>query len=327
MNIPILKTLKKIPGGMMVVPLLLGVIINSTFPQALEIGGFSTALFKSGINAFVALFFVCSGAQIQLNQAARPIAKGTVLLISKFVIGAAIGLGVGHVFGMGGVLGLTPLALISAITNSSGTLYVALASEYGDSSDVGAIGPLCLNDSPFLTMLVFGVAGMADIPFMALFAAILPLFIGIILGNIDKEMKDFLAPGTSMIVPFVAFCLGANLRFQSVLSAGLSGVLLGIITVVATGLGGYISMAIFNHGKPKAVGAAIGSCAGICSATPLYIAQIDPSLMPFVENALASCTSATIVTAILCPFFVAFLDRLDKKRESKTVVVAENTVA
>ena len=42
-----------------------------------------------------------------------------------------------------------------------------------------------------------------------------------------------------MIIPFVAFALGANLRFQSLLTAGMSGILLGIITVVTTGLGGY----------------------------------------------------------------------------------------
>ena len=49
---------------------------------------------------------------------------------------------------MNGVLGLSPLALVSAITNSSGTLYVSLAQEFGDKNDVAAIGPLCINDLP-----------------------------------------------------------------------------------------------------------------------------------------------------------------------------------
>lgn len=317
MNVPILKTLKKVPGGMMVIPLLLGVLLNSVCPEALEIGGFSTALFKSGLNAFVALFFVCSGAQIQIRQAAMPIAKGTVLLIVKFAIGAAIGILVSKIWGLGGVLGLTPLAIISAVTNSSGTLYTALASEYGDSTDVAAIGPLCLNDSPFLTMCVFGAAGLADIPVMSLVAAILPLIIGMILGNLDKDLREFLGAGTAVIIPFVAFCLGANLKFQSVVTAGFSGILLGLITLVCTGLGGYFAVALFNKGVPRAVGAAIGSCAGICSATPVYLAQIDSSLQPYVDASVASCTSATIVTAILCPFFVAFLAGIDKKREAR----------
>ena len=50
-NIPILDTINKIPGGLMVVPLFLGVIVNSLFPNFLEIGSFTTALFKNGANA------------------------------------------------------------------------------------------------------------------------------------------------------------------------------------------------------------------------------------------------------------------------------------
>lgn len=301
----------------MIIPLLLGAVMNSVCPQVLEIGGFSTAMFKTGINAFVALFFVCSGSQIKIREAALPLAKGIVLLISKFVVGAALGLFISKIWGMAGFLCITPLAVISAATNSSGTLYVALASEYGDTSDIAAIGPLCLNDSPFLTMVFFGAAGLADIPLMSLLAAILPLLLGMLLGNLDEDFRKLLEPGTAIITPFVAFTLGANLRLQAIASAGLGGVILGLMTVLFTGLGGYFAIAVCNHGTPKAVGAAIGSCAGICSATPMYIAQIDSSLTPYVETSVASCTAATIITAILCPVFVAFLNRVDQKRQQK----------
>ena len=128
----ILKTVKKVPGGLMVVPLICGAIINSTCPQILEIGGFTTALFKTGTQAICALFFVCSGAQINFREAKKPLLKGTVLLATKFIIGAALGLLTSHFFGLNGVLGLTPLAIVSAVTNSSGGLYSALAAEYGD---------------------------------------------------------------------------------------------------------------------------------------------------------------------------------------------------
>ncbi|KIR01761.1 2-keto-3-deoxygluconate permease (KDG permease) [Lachnospiraceae bacterium TWA4] len=307
MKIPILKTLKKIPGGLMLVPLILGALVNSVCPQVLEIGGFTTALLKGGTNAFVAFFFVCSGSQIKLREAALPVAKGVVLLVSKFIIGAALGIFVSKVWGPAGVLGLTPLAIISAVTNSSGTLYVSLASEFGDSSDVAAIGPLCINDSPFLAMIVFGAAGLADIPLLSLVASIFPLILGMILGNIDDDIREFLAAGNTIIIPFVAFCLGANLKFQSFLMAGMSGVLLGAMTVILTGLGGYFAIALCNHGKPKAVGAAIGSSAGICAATPVYLAEIDPSLATYLDQSVAACTACTLLTAIFCPNICCFL--------------------
>ena len=302
---------------MMIIPLILGALCNSFIPQAIEMGGFTTDLLKNGVNAFVAMFFVCSGSQIKLREAATPIIRGTVLCAAKIGIGAVVGLAVAKIWGMNGVLGLSPLALVSAITNSSGTLYVSLAQEFGDKNDVAAIGPLCINDLPFVTMVVFGAAGLAEIPFMSLVASLFPLILGIILGNIDENIRKFLAPGCNVIIPFVAFALGANLRFQSLLSAGMSGILLGIITTLTTGIGGYYAYALTNHGKPRAVGAAIGSCAGICSATPMYVASVDSSLMPYVAEATAACTAATLLTAILCPIFVSLLDKWDKKKDAK----------
>ena len=43
----IMKFLKKIPAGMMVVPMLLGAFINTFFPQITGIGSFTTAIFTS----------------------------------------------------------------------------------------------------------------------------------------------------------------------------------------------------------------------------------------------------------------------------------------
>ena len=49
----ILKTIQKVPGGLMVVPLFLGAIVNLVFPQFLDLGGMTTATFKSGASAFI----------------------------------------------------------------------------------------------------------------------------------------------------------------------------------------------------------------------------------------------------------------------------------
>ena len=66
----ILKTVQKVPGGMMVIPLLLGVILNTVCPSLLQAGGYVTALWSSGgANTAIAIFLFCVGAQIQLRQA------------------------------------------------------------------------------------------------------------------------------------------------------------------------------------------------------------------------------------------------------------------
>ena len=84
MQIPILKTMKKLPGGIMVVPLLLGAFINTFFPHALTIGGFTQALFKDGAQALIGMFLFCMGSQISIKQAGTPIKRGFIALITKF---------------------------------------------------------------------------------------------------------------------------------------------------------------------------------------------------------------------------------------------------
>ena len=44
--IPLYDGMNKIPGGPMVIPLILGSIIGTFFPDFLNLGSFTTALFK-----------------------------------------------------------------------------------------------------------------------------------------------------------------------------------------------------------------------------------------------------------------------------------------
>ncbi len=43
----ILNFMKKIPAGIMVIPLLLGSLVNTLFPNVFEIGGLTAALFSN----------------------------------------------------------------------------------------------------------------------------------------------------------------------------------------------------------------------------------------------------------------------------------------
>ena len=194
----IMRFLKKIPAGMMVVPMLLGAVINTFIPEVTNIGSFTTAIFTSaGANTAIGIQLFCLGTTLRFREMGGVVKRGGVLLISKFVIGAAIGIVVGKVFGPTGVLGLSSLAIISAVTNSNGSVYLALMNSYGDKVDQAAMPLLAINDGPMLTMIAMGIGGLADIPFMALVAAIGPILVGMILGNIDRDLSDFLAPAGS----------------------------------------------------------------------------------------------------------------------------------
>ena len=166
----ILATVKKIPGGTMVVPLLIGAAINTFCPWILRIGSFTTAVFSNkGAASLVGISLVFIGSQLRIKEAPEALKRGSVLLVAKFVAGAGFGLLVAKLCGVAGFWGLSVLAIISCIASGNGGLYTALVTDYGDPVDVAALSILNIKDGPFLTMLALGATGIANIPVMSLF--------------------------------------------------------------------------------------------------------------------------------------------------------------
>lgn len=308
-------TIDKVPGGLMIIPLLLGAVINTFFPQVLSIGGFTTAMFKQGALPILGVFLFCMGSQMSFRVAPRSLKKGVILTVTKYSIGVMIGLAVGKIFGPAGLIGLTPLAIIAAMTNSNGGLYVALTGEYGDETDVGAISVLSVNDGPFFTMVALGVTGQASIPILAFIAVIVPICLGMILGNLDPKMRTFLSGGERLLIPFFAFPLGAAMNLKDVLNAGLPGVVLGLMTALLTGFGGYYALKTFGEKKAIA-GLAEGSTAGNAIGTPAALAAADPAFIPLAAAATAQIAASCIITAFLCPAIVLFVYNYLKKKET-----------
>ncbi|MBR1938129.1 MAG: 2-keto-3-deoxygluconate permease [Spirochaetales bacterium] len=317
-EVPILDSINRIPGGIMVVPLLLGVIVNSLFPGFLEIGSFTTALFKNGSSALIATLFFCSGAQIQFRSAGQSLYKGIVLNTSKVLFGVSLGVLLAKIGGPGAVvLGITPLALIGCMSNSNGGLYTALATKYGTKTDVGAVAVISSNDGPFYEMLFMGMTGVATIPIKSLFACIFPIIVGMILGNLDNKIRDFLKPGMLISIFLFSFPLGAGMNFRTLVTAGLPGILLGVLTVVWTGIPSYFIYKLLikkENRRSCAVGAAVGTSAGNSVATPAAIAAVDSTWAPYAAAATAQCAASVIVTAILTPFVVNTLYQYEEKK-------------
>lgn len=315
MQIPIKKTLDKIPGGMMVVPLFLGVLVNTFCPQFLKIGGFTTALFSaSASSTILACFMFLIGSQINFKLAPKAIKKGVILITGKFVVGAGIGIFVGKVFGPAGVLGLSPLAILSALTNCNGGLYASLASQYGDETDVGAYALLSLKDGPFFTLVALGASGLAQVPFKALVAVMIPIVIGMILGNLDSDMRKFLGSSKMLLIPFFSFPLGAGMNLTTIVKAGGPGILLGVIAAF-TGIGAFILLKLFK--EEPIIGLATGSTAGNAVATPAAVAAADPTMVAVAAVATAQVAAACVVSAIVCPFIVTYTFKLLNKNKIK----------
>ena len=302
-------TIDKIPGGMMVIPLILGAIIKTFFSEFLKIGGFSTEI---AINpqAILGVFLVCIGAGMDVKAAPKALKIGVFQTFTKFIIAVVVGLLVGHYFGENGLWGISSLAFISAMTSTNGGLYTALTAEFGSKEEVGAIAILSIKDGPFLTMIVLGTAGLASIPLMTLLGVILPLVVGIVLGSLDPDMRDFLSKAGMVMIPFFAFGLGCGINLESIYASGFSGILLGLLTVIICGFFTIVTDTL--TGGTGVAGAANSSAAGNAVATPAAVAMADPSLATTAVIATPQVAAAVIVTALLVPVLTAYIAKRNK---------------
>ena len=311
-QLPIKRTIERIPGGMMIVPLFTGAIIRTLFPKTPGFfGSFTGALF-TGALTILAVFYVCMGSTIEFKATPFILKKGGALFAAKVAAAIVVGVLLGRLWGeapvQGGVLaGLSTLAVVAAMNDTNGGLYMALMGEFGSPRDVAAYTIMSIESGPFLTMVTLGVVGLSAFPWQALVGAILPLAAGMVLGNIDRQMRAFLAPAVPVLIPFFAFALGANIDLKTVWTAGLLGIGLGVFVVVVTGIVLFFTDRL-TAGNGTA-GLAAASTAGNAAAVPAIVAAANPVYKPAAASATVLVATSVVVTAILVPIVTAWWHR------------------
>lgn len=293
----------------MVIPLILGAITNTFFPSVLQIGGFTTQMTKYPM-AILGVFLVCMGAGMDFRAAPKVLKIGVVQTLTKYGVAVGIGLLVGWAFGPNGILGISALAFIAAMSSTNGGLYTALTAEFGSKEEVGAIAILSIKDGPFLTMLALVSAGLAEFKLMEFVGVILPLLIGVVLGNLDPDLRAFLTKAGMVMIPFFALGLGCKIDLGRIAQAGFSGVLLGVLTVVVCGFFTILMDKI--TGGTGVAGAANASVAGNAIATPAAVALADPTYSAIEAAATTQVAAAVITTALLVPILTAYVSKRNK---------------
>src|SRR2546422_1325979 len=79
----IYRSINRVPGGMMVVPLFIGMVINTFFPDLLKIGGFTQALTGVGYPTVFDMYLFTVGTKITVTTAPRILARGLGIMVAK----------------------------------------------------------------------------------------------------------------------------------------------------------------------------------------------------------------------------------------------------
>ncbi len=307
-GVPLYDLMARIPGGLMVIPLILGSVVGTFAQPFLKLGSFTTALFQASALPLIALLIFATGMQVTLRTSGPVLGTAGVVLLGKSIVPATLVVLLGKLVGVNGVLGISILAMLVAIDNSNGGLWLAFTGRYGDKRDRGAYIASALNDGPFFSMLFLGASGLASIPLTALLAAVIPFVLGMVVGNLDAKWTQVMRPTPQIVIPFFAFALGTGIKLDAVAKGGLSGIVVGLIVAPVTGYLCYLGYKyILRRGRRSGIGFAAGTTAGNAIATPAIIAQADPSFAPLMGTATAQVAASVLVTAILAPILASWM--------------------
>jgi len=306
-RLPIYATMQRIPGGLMLLPLILGAIIGTFAPDALGIGGFTTALFKNSALPLIALLIFATGTQVNMRTGGPVLATAGTILLMKTIVPATLIIILARFVGLDGIWGVSILAMLAAFDNSNGGLWLAYTGQYGEARDRGAYVASAVNDGPFFSLLFLGASGMADIPLIAFVAALVPFLLGVAVGNLDVQWRNVLKPVPNIVIPFFAFALGTGINLSSIVSGGMTGLILGLIISPITG--GFVYLGyryILRRGGKSGLGFAAGTTAGNAIATPAVVAAADPTFQQYVGTATAQVAACVLISSILAPILASY---------------------
>lgn len=294
------KLMKKIPAGTILLPMLVSAILYTVAPTLFYTGGMTQALFSGDIvMPVLSLLCFSSGLGIDVSDLPAILKKQGSLIIIKVAL--AIGLGVLflNIFGHEGFLGISSLAFISIISTTNPALYLSLTEEYGSENDVKAYGLMGMLGMPVLPMLVFSLSNIQNMDWSPIFTTLFPLIVGIILGNLDDDLRSLMSPIIPALMPVLGWGLGQGINLVNSLSAGFSGILLALIFYICLSPTLLFERLVLKENGVASI--AMMSVPGSSLSFPGIIAATVPAVSAYANEATAQMTLALIIVTIVTP--------------------------
>ncbi len=298
------KALQKIPAGLFLVPMIVSMIVYTIAPDLMMTGGMIQSLFSGeGVGFMVAALTFFSGTNLDIPRLGRIVKRHGVILLAKGIISIVLSLLYIYFFGQEGVLGISALAFTVAICSINPAIYMSTVEAYGDEDDTAAYGLTGLFSIPLFPIIVFSIvagSGGGGMDWTPVFTTLVPLFIGMILGNIDREFANVFAPGIGALLPLLGWNLGQGMNLLEALRSGIPGVILTVLFLILNSYLFLMDDKLMNN--DGIVGISLTNVAGVSTSTPAIIGAMYPAILgSYVTGATSQVLLVCVITSILTP--------------------------
>ena len=311
-----LDKINKVPAGTFLVPMLLSALVYTIAPNFVRIGGLTEAAFSGdGLNFILGAICLCSGTGIDVKRLVKILKRQGILLVVKFILSILLGLGVIALFGQKGIFGISSVALVVALSSINPALYLSLVNEFGKEEDPAAFGLTGLFSIPVVPIIVYSLTSSSgSMDWSPIYSTLIPIAIGMLLGNIDKKFTALFAPGVPMLIPFMGWNIGQGIDLVEATKSGLLGLLLVVIYYIFTSPIYFTDKKLLK--QDGIAGLSMISIAGVSVSAPMLLSQTHPELAPYVTSATAQLLTGVVVTSLLTSFLVKRLYSKNTERQA-----------
>ena len=301
-QIPVLLWIKKIPGGLLLVPMMIVAVINTFCPELVRIGGATEALFTNTNTMYaVGLMLFFSGTQCMVGQVKEMVKVGGLLCLLKILIMVAASIIVQRFFGPDGFWGISLVAFLAVLASTNPGLYIALVTD--NPTAVSVFSLLNLLVMPIAPVMALNLASGYGMDWNSVLSILIPFFLGMLLGNLDGEIRRLFSNGCSVVLPFLGFCLGGSIILIAAMKAGAGGILCAGLFYLLTWIPLYTAER-FILKRDGLVATAMSAIASFTATAPGMAAAANPFFEPYVETAVAQIALASLVTSLITPVLV-----------------------
>lgn len=310
--VPIHKLLGKVPGGRIIIPLIIGSIIVTICDACGvkdpwgQVGSPSLYLFSSkGITIVLGFMLFFTGTQIDVRKMKSMLGRGFPLLVLR--LGIAYGLSFLFFFLTKDYdymwIGISFVTFTSCLTSTNAGMFMGLVNPYGDDADYSYFGLLLLTALPAFPMLLIQGSTSGGIDYMSMISILLPILFGMLLGNLDPSIRKVFKHGNDVVIPFLGFQFGSAIKLGTAVQMIPQGLFL-IACWYILGVLPSMLMERYVLKRPGYISMGCSAMAGVALSIPelVYERNIFPNFDSVaLDNSLASLALVLVVTSILCP--------------------------